>query len=448
VPVTVGIVTIGKDVPALCATVDAALRSASLVGDDAEVLVVVNGRGRVPELDTVDSPMLRVRYLERPNVAAARNTVLAEARHDTILFTDDDCLVPPQWCAQMSAGLANSEYAAASAPVRMTVGGPISAYFDYQRIFDAVPAWPTDSSLLVTANCGVRRDRFPASIRFDARLNTAGEDTGFALELSKAGFLTGWLGDATPLEHGLSEELTEITARFERNARHSVHLYLTYGYAFASMPGLLQLHRQQIHDENPHDRQFAEILAPEARTAFAVYDRLAAAVGTVGYLDRMGTELGVPLIELDRDELNRCWHKIDEQVRACTARLTPADWSNLDVDFRSMPERLQPEPLLADIRDALRRYAKPVPDDPTGHIGEILNHGADDMGTKYLAALEAVRDAYDGLCAAPGPVTPDALARAVRGVNVPWTSAGNMIELSLKVNFRRWIRAARAKAEQ
>jgi len=32
--------------------------------------------------------MLRVRYLDRANVAMARNTVLAEARHDTILFTD------------------------------------------------------------------------------------------------------------------------------------------------------------------------------------------------------------------------------------------------------------------------------------------------------------------------------------------------------------------------
>ena len=46
-------------------------------------------------------------YREQRNVAGARNTVLAQARHETILFSDDQCVVPPQWCTVMlsSAGL-------------------------------------------------------------------------------------------------------------------------------------------------------------------------------------------------------------------------------------------------------------------------------------------------------------------------------------------------------
>jgi glycosyltransferase involved in cell wall biosynthesis len=444
VPVTVGIATTGDDGRALRETVDGVLRAAALAGDDAEVLVVVNGRDRVPELSGVDSPMLRVCHLERRNVAVARNTVLAEARHDTILFTDDDCAVAPQWCRELSEALREPGYVAVGAPVRVTVTGPISAYFDYQRMYDAVAGWPTDSLLLVTANCGLRRDRIPTSIRFDPRLNTAGEDTGLSLALAKAGLPARWLADATPVRHGFSEEIEQITGRFDRNARHGVHLYLGQGHAMAAMPGVLPQYRQRIQDDYQHDRQFAEFAAPEARTAFTVYDSLARAAAALGYLDRIGAELGEPLIELDRDRLARSWREIDGLVRARVATLPPSGWAALLVDYRGMGDRLAPEPLLADVRRVLRRYARPVPSDPVGPVGDILNQGGVELGRGYVDALEAVRAAFDGVCSGTEPATPEALGRAVRALGVPWTVAGDMIELSLRVDFRRWIRAVHA----
>ena len=41
-------------------------------------------------------------YLPEANVSLARNAAIDAASHDTIVFTDDDCAVQPQWCAQFA----------------------------------------------------------------------------------------------------------------------------------------------------------------------------------------------------------------------------------------------------------------------------------------------------------------------------------------------------------
>jgi glycosyltransferase involved in cell wall biosynthesis len=443
--VTVGIATLGIE-PRLRSTVEGVLRSAALAGPEAEVLVVVNGRDRVPELHDIGSSMVRVRYLDRPNVAVARNTVLAEARHDTILFTDDDCAVPPEWCTQLAAGLREPETVAVGAPVQVEVAGPVSAYFDYQGNYNAVPIAPGGPLLLVTTNCGLRRDRIPASIRFDPRLFSAGEDTCLSLALGKAGRSVGWLADATPLRHGFTERISEITDRFVRNAFHGVTLYLEHGYVEASMPGVLAHYRQHLDGDSAVVRQFSELVAPEARTAFAAYEALSFAAMMVGYLDRLGTEFDHPLLELDRDGLTRAWYEIGERVRERTAALSPVDWAALEVDYRGMATRLgdAPDPMVDDVHEALRRYARPIPADPGGRIGDVLAHGTGELTTGYLDFLERVRTMYDNLCASAEPPTPDALDRAARGLGVSFKVACDAIEFSLRFDFPRLLRARRA----
>jgi glycosyltransferase involved in cell wall biosynthesis len=441
---TVGIATTGADPLPLRKTVEGVLRSASLVSDDAEVLVVVNGRGRVPELDGLGSPMLRVRYLERANVAVARNTVLAEARHDTILFTDDDCAVPREWCRQLATALWQPGCVAVGAPVRIPVAGPVSAYCDYQRIYDAVPAYPGGPLLLVTTNCGLRRDRIPVSIRFDPALNTAGEDTGFSLALGKAGMTARWLADATPIRHGFSERVEEVTWRFMRNAGHSVRLFLGGGYLFAALPGALDLYRQRLREDLRLDRRYGELVAPEARTAFAVYDYLAAVVGMVAYLDRLGTELNQPLLELELPELHAGFHWIAERVAEQTAGLSTSEWASLEVDYAGMRDRLgEPEPLLGDVRAVLRRHAAPIPDEPDGPARDILNHGVAEASVTYLDWMDRLSLVFDELRAAPEPVTRDALDRAARAAGVSFKTATDMLELRLLVDHRQRLRRAR-----
>jgi glycosyltransferase involved in cell wall biosynthesis len=442
--VTVGIPTTGERGQVLRETVEGVLRSAALVSADAEVLVVVNGRGRVPELYGIGSPLLRVRYLDRRNVAEARNAVLAEARHDTILFTDEDCAVPPEWCGQLAAGLRDPGYPVVAAPIRVAVAGPVSAYLDYHRAFSAVPDWLGGSLLIGGSNCGLRRDRLPASVRFNPRLHSAGEDTAFSIALTKAGLRVRWLADATPLVHGCSEEIEEISERFLRNARSGVHLFLREGYPDAAMPGVLNRYRQQIRDDYLLDRAFDELCAAEARSAFAVYDLILATVTAIGYLDELGTELGHPLLALDLPALSRAWRQMAGRVRARTARLSSVDWAGLEVDYRSMADRRrQPEPLLAEVRRALRRYARPIPTDPDGPVGDVLNHGLTEMTAHYHDRLAGIRQAFEDVVAGTGPATPDALDRAVRAHGVPLKAAVDAIELMQRRSARRAGEAAR-----
>jgi len=445
-PVTVGIATTGDEPRALRETVEGVIRSVSRVGDDAEVLVVVNGRDRVPELDGVDSPLLRVRYLDRRNVAVARNTVLEEARYDTILFTDDDCEVPVEWASQLVAALREPGVAAVGAPVRLNVTGPISAYADYLRAYDAVPAGPDGPLLLVTTNCGLRRDRIPASIRFDPQLNTAGEDTAFSLDLGKAGLKTTWLADATPIRHGFSENIEEITHRFMRNAWHGVHLYLGRGNAEAAIPGVLDLYRQRIQDHYRMDRRFAEFAEPEVRTAFAVYDALVAAVSAIGYLDRIGAELDHQLIRLDEAGFAAFAKQIAEKVREQTATLSTSDWAELRPDYLGMADRIgEAEPLLTEMRAALRTYARPTYVDPQGPVADVLNHGGGDLNVNFLEGLEPLRNAFDDVCATGAP-TAHAIDMAVRGLGMSFKMALDAIETTLRFDFRRLVLAHRRHA--
>jgi Glycosyl transferase family 2 len=440
---TVGIPTTGERGPVLRATVEGVLRSAARVSAEAEVLVVVNGRDRVPQLRGIGSPLLRVHHLEQRNVAQARNTVLAEARHDTILFTDEDCAVPPQWCGELATALRDPAYPVAAAPIRVAVAGPVSAYLDYQRVFCTIPDWQGGSLLIGGSNWGLRRDRVPATVRFNPRLHSAGEDTAFSFALAEAGVPVRWLADATPIVHACSEEIEEISARFLRNARSGVHLFLREGCAAAAMPGVLSRYRQQIQDDYPLDRRFDEFCAAEARCAFAVYDLILAAVTAIGYLDELGAEFGRPLLALDLPALSRAWRETAGQVLARTARLSSVDWVGLQVDYRSMVDRpREPEPLLAGVRHALRRYARPVATDPDGPVGDVLGHGLAGMIACYRDRSAVIRQAFEDLCSGAGPATPDALDRALRARGAPFKAALDAIEIMQRRSVRRTAQAA------
>lgn len=445
-PVTVGIATMGESPRTLCETVEGVIRSVSVVGDDAEVLVVVNGRGRVPELDGIDSPALRVIYLDHPNVAVARNTVLAEARHDTVLFTDEDCAVPVEWASQLAAGLSEPGIAAVGAPVRLKVNGPIAAYANYIRVYDAVPSGPGGPLLLVTTNSGFRRDRIPASIRFDPDLSTAGEDTAFSLELGKAGLKTKWLADATPILHGFTEDIEEITHRYIRNSRHGVHLYLGRGNAEAALPGILDLYRQRIQDHYRMDRRFAEFAEPEARTAFAVYDALVSSASAIGYLDRIGAELDHQLIRLDEAGFAAFAEEIGGMVREQTAALSTSDWAALQPEYLGMAGRIgAPDPLLTELKAALRMYARPTYVDPQGPVADVLNHGGANLNVNFLEGLEPLRNAYDDICATGAP-TAEAIDLAARALGLSFKVALDAIETTLRFDFRRLVLARRRQS--
>jgi hypothetical protein len=445
--VSVGIASTGTNPTALADAVRAALHSAALTGDGAEVLVAVNGRGRIPELHSLPAPAgarLRVFYDPRRNVARARNTVLSEARNDTILFTDDDCVVPGEWCTQLLAALREPGTAVACARVRTRVNGAVTAYADYQRIFDATPVASDEVEMMVTANCGVRRDLIPPHIRFSEDLHWSGEDSDFGLALRAAGFRIRWLAGPTPLEHGLSENISEITDRFMRYGASGAVLLLRRHHARAAVPGAHSWYQSLTRDDFSTYRRFGELVDPAVRRTFVVYDYLMHASTIMGYLERLGELLGCTLVEIDRDGLARAWRDINERV---LAQAPGIDWRALRIDYRRMHEALdEPQPLLAEVRQVLRRCAPPPADQPPGNALAVLERGLADQVTDYLARMEQVRAIWRGLDEGAGagePLTSELLDYRLRAAGFSFKVACAVVEYTMMLD--RYQAAERAK---
>ncbi|WJK38259.1 glycosyltransferase family A protein [Solwaraspora sp. WMMA2056] len=426
--VSVGIPTRGDDPAALVRTVRAALRAARTAGETAEVLVVVNGRSRLPELDRIAGGRLRVHYRERRNVAAARNVVLDAAVHDTVLYVDDDCLVPPSWCVDMSRALARPDRTALCAPIRTVVSGPVSAFVDYLRLFDAIPVDETEADTLTTGNCGVRRDRLGPDLRFCEDLHTSGEDSDFGAALHEAGHRIGWLSGAPPVMHGCAEQIGEITDRYLRYGASAPELLLRRNRARVVTHRALDWYRERTRDEFRTYRRFAEFADPRVRAAFAVYEYLMISSALLGYLVRLGELTGCLLVELDRTALSRAWRDLAARIEAATRDV---DWTALPVDYRRIATGAsERQPALAEVRQALRTHARPVPVVPDGPAAEILARGGEQPG-EYLALLERVRRVWHPIRDADPDqpaVPPSEFDRRMRAVGVSFAVAGAAAE--------------------
>lgn len=426
--ISVGIPTRGDDPVVLQRTVHAALEAARTVGDEAEVLVVVNGRTRPPELDRVASRRLRVFHRQRRNVAAARNTVLDEARHDTVLFVDDDCLVPRTWCLDMARALEPADRTAVCAPMRTIVSGPVSAFVDYMRLFDAIPADSDEADTLTTGNCGVRRDRLGPQLRFCEDLHTSGEDSDFGAALHDAGHRIGWLSEAPAVLHGCSEEIGEITDRYLRYGASAPELLLRRNREHVITHRALDWYRERTRDSFRTYRRFAEFADDRVRAAFAVYEYLMISSALLGYLIRLGELTGCQLVEWDRAALDDSWRRAAARIDATADGV---DWTDLAVDYRRIATGAsERQPALAQIRQALREHARPVPAAPDGPAAEILARGAEQPG-EYLALLEKIRRVWSEINSADRElpaVTPDEFNRRVRAIGISFAVAGAAVE--------------------
>ncbi len=434
--VTVGIATLGEDPPMLRKVVDAALRSVERTG--GEVLVVANGGARV------EMPGARVIHRAERGLAFARNLVLDEALHDTVLFTDGDCLVPPDWCATMSAALA--EQAMVTAPVRMVVGGPVTAFFDYQRLFNSIPGGQDRPPMIVTANCGIRRDRLPGGLRFATGFSTAGEDTYFGLQLSDAGIPVPYLADATPIRHTLSESITELTHRWLRYARNGPKLFLEFGRSEGAWPNVLAFYRRRTAPDFRLERRFAEVIDPRARAAFAVFHTVMTGLTVAGYLEALGTLLDYPLVTVDHAGLDAEWARIGSAVDELTAGMTADEWGNLDIDCRRIGDPVPSHPLQDEVRAALRHHAPAIPTDPTGPVADVLAHAEAARIPGYVTDQSLTRTAWTELRESHDPVGSDAAERVTRPLGLWLPAARDMAEalfaVDASVNRRRALAEA------
>jgi hypothetical protein len=361
--VTVAIPTTG-DRPVLRPTVDAAIRSAAALSADAEVLVMVNGRDDAPGLGRIDSPALRLAYLPRPNRAGARNAALKLAKHDTVLLLDDDVSVSGSWCAELGTALQTDGCVVATVPVRTWVHGPITAFINYQQVFDSQAPGPADPGSLVTANCGLRRDRLPGPVRFDENL-AAGDDTDFGYQLWRAGLRFEIVASAAPVIHELPEQILPQLERSMRYGNSTAMLSMKWERAAGLLPRFLAWFTAMAGEEQQDLRTFGEFTSPGVRAAFSSYAFILNSAYVIGCLARLGPSQDRPALRPDREGLLAAWAAGADQAGSLVSDLSPADWRELACDYSRLlhadQEATAPVPaavsIITELKRALRSYA-------------------------------------------------------------------------------------------
>ncbi len=450
--VTVGIPTTGER-PVLRRTVEAAIRSAAMLGEDAEVLVMVNGRSDAPGLDPIDAPALRVSYLPRPNAAGARNALLAQARHDTVLLVDDDVIVPEPWCTELAAALRDGSCPVATVPVRVWVHGPVTAFINYQRAFDSQPPGPADPGSLVTANCGLRRDLLPARIRFDENLD-AGDDTDLGHQLWDAGLPFRVLSTATPVTHELPEEIAPHLRRSLRYGDSTAKLMVKRDRVAELRPRISAWYAAMTGPEHQDLRSFGEFASQSVRSAFSIYAFILNSTYVVGCLDALAAGPKEAAIKPDLDRLLTAWQVAADRATAQVSELSAADWRDLDCDYarllRGAPDASSglsaAVDVIADLKAELRAHAPLTPAalTPAGSGGAgllsvdgsgILGGGpkaggrpAGPPGGQGPAMSSRLGPALDELRTRPGPIREAELNRLAQENDLSFRALLQIIE--------------------
>lgn len=299
---------------------------------DAEVIVVANGPGvRQPKF-RIDSPIVTVVACEQASAASARNVGIDSAHYCKVLFTDDDCMVPRSWCADLSRALSFPDTAAVAAPVRVGVLGPVTSFLNYQRIFDAPPVDGEHARCFLTGNCGIHKDHLQGRVRFDdSNFVVGGEDTEFGYAIRDLGFCIRWLNHVQPVYHIVSESIDEVTERFVGYGRASAKLFYKHGRWLDSVPDAIDWFRTISQNRYGGHRRFGELTDPLVQRAFASFELMLTSAFLIGYLDELGAELGYRLVAPDYGALRTTWHELVDEIVAGSHSDNSEMWSRLPV---------------------------------------------------------------------------------------------------------------------
>jgi GT2 family glycosyltransferase len=179
-PVSVVIPTVGR--PSLLAECLGSLEAC--VPPPAEVLVV--DQSGDPAVAEVVGRFPRARLLteELPNVARARNAGLRAARHDIVLFTDDDCTVAESWAGTALELMRADRNGIVTGRV-LAVGTEVASIRESEERQDHSGELRGDA--LYTGNAAVPRDRLLEFGAFDERFAAAAEDLDLCYRWLRAG---------------------------------------------------------------------------------------------------------------------------------------------------------------------------------------------------------------------------------------------------------------------
>lgn len=216
------------------------LASADAVPGDVEI-ILVDDCSPVPVEDALrarcaDPRLTVLRHDKNRGPAAARNTGIARARFELVLFTDDDVVVERTWIERLARYLRDAppRVAGVGGRVRALGSDVFSEYFEYHHILD--PFRMDDGRVLyvVTANCGYRRHVLQEVGGFDEDVRApGGEDPGLAFKVAGAGYELHLVEDAVVC-HDFRPGLRDFWRTFYRYGTGCRHQVTRHWKGFAS----------------------------------------------------------------------------------------------------------------------------------------------------------------------------------------------------------------------
>lgn len=143
------------------------MRKQTLAAPEWEVIVADNastdGTAALVETIRADWPGLRYLFLDRANTSRARNWAARYARGRWLVFTDDDCVLPPAWLERAKPIACRESVRLFGGPAVQTPDGPVPEWFqrDYEtHDLGNVPRWLRSSEYLIECNFFIEADLF------------------------------------------------------------------------------------------------------------------------------------------------------------------------------------------------------------------------------------------------------------------------------------------------
>ena len=160
------------------------------VGRRCEIIVVESsGDGTAAIVRKQFPNVVLIRSAERLSAGGARNRGAAAAQGRVVFFTDQDCVVPRDWIAQLEQHLDDPSVGAAGGSVGIrnlsNLSGCAVYFLEFLRHFPSAGKPRRDDTFLVGCNSVYRAEALRAVSFPDL---TLGEDVIFSYALQKAGF--------------------------------------------------------------------------------------------------------------------------------------------------------------------------------------------------------------------------------------------------------------------
>ena len=213
-------------------------------GWNAELLLVDNastdGTARVIQGSSPTGFAVRHLAEDRPGLSYARNTGIAAARGEAILFTDDDVVPAKDWLERLASPLLAGRFDAVVGPIAIAAAlqrpwmKPI-----HRQWLAGLDADPGEELELVGANMGLGRSVLRRVPGFDVELGAGamgfGEESLFSLQLKTAGFRIGFADQATVVHEFDSSRLLHAEWIGAARKRGQLQAYLLHHWFHDSL---------------------------------------------------------------------------------------------------------------------------------------------------------------------------------------------------------------------